>query len=251
VPKNFLIMGTQRTGSTALFRTLNFHPHIACGPEWVLKTPYAKKIDTTERLLSGDFSGLSPGTREMISQKFTEDTQWLGFKILFRSSDTWCFHPALSPALWIDRLSDFIQWLSKRSEIRVIHICRNDHIDWLKSKYLASATGRYFARPYPKDSRVYIPIRKAIKRLRAKEWVDLRISSLEDTNPYLRINYEDFLQSRWATIESVMDFLDSDSGLIGSLDYKKLKKQSKGSPSDYIVNYSALASAVASRFPAD
>ena len=242
-------MGTQRTGSTAIFRTLNFHPGIACGPEWVLKTPCAKKINTTERLLNGDFSGLPPGRQDMISQRITDDTQWLGFKILFRSSDKWIIHPALSPALWLDRLSDFISWISERSDIHVIHVYRNDHLDWLKSKYLSSTTGRYVANPYPKDSRVYIPVRKAFKRLRAKEWVDLRISSLADTNPYLRINYEDFLESRWATIESVMNFLDSDSGLIGSLDYKKLKKQSKGPPSDYIVNYSALASAVASRFP--
>ena len=241
-------MGTQRTGSTALFRTLNFHPHIACGPEWVLKTPYAKKIDTTERLLNGDFSGLPPGRQEMISERLTEDTQWLGFKILFRSSDQWYFHPALSPALWIDRLSDFIRWLSKRSDIHVIHICRNDHIDWLKSKYLASTTGRYGAKPYPEGSKVVIPVLEAVKRLRAKEWIDLRISSIADTNPYIRINYEDFLQSRWATIARLMDFLESDIGLISSIDYKKLKKQSKGSPSDYIVNYSELADAVASRF---
>jgi hypothetical protein len=130
----------------------------------------------------------------------------------------------------------------------VIHIRRDDDIDWLKSKYLASSTGRYVAKPYPDGVKVRIPIRRALRRLRAKDWIDSRIATLADTNPYLRISYEEFVDERWASIELLMDFLDSDIDLISSIDYKKLKKQSRGSPRDYIENFSELTEAVSSRF---
>lgn len=246
--KNFLIMGTQRTGSTVLYRTLNFHPKIACGAEWVLRTPWWKKLRTAESLLNGDLSTLAAWQLEMISPNITPNTEWMGFKVLFRSTDKWVFHPSFGPALWLDRFSSFLSWVASRSDIHVIHIQRNDDIDWLKSKYLASSTGRYVAKPYPDRVKVEIPIRRALRRLRAKDWIDSRIATLADTNPYLRISYEEFVDERWATIERLMGFLDSDINLISSIDYKKLKKQSRGSPSDYIENFSELAEAVSSRF---
>ena len=89
---------------------------------------------------------------------------------------------------------------------------------------------------------------KAIKRLQSKDWVDLQISSLSTTNPYLSVNYEDFLHSRWPTIERVMNFLNCDAEMISSMDYKKQKKQSRGSPSDYIANITELEGAIASRW---
>lgn len=129
----------------------------------------------------------------------------------------------------------------------MIHIRRNDEIDWLKSKYLASSTGRYVAKPYPDGVKVRIPVRRALRRLCAKDWIDSRIAMLADTNPYLKISYEEFVSERRATIERLMDFLDSDIDLISSIDYKKLKKQSRGSPRDYILNFAEITEALSSR----
>jgi hypothetical protein len=55
MPKNFVIVGTQRTGSTALFNLLNIHPEIACGAEWTYNRSWHEKIEVFERALRGDF----------------------------------------------------------------------------------------------------------------------------------------------------------------------------------------------------
>lgn len=238
--RNFIIVGTQRTGSTALFRSLNFHPEIACGGEWVHELPTSKKLMAAQRALDGDFSMLTSRNRELIVKELNENTQWLGFKVLFRSSNKWVLHPRLSPALWLDRLEDFIQWLSQRSDVYVIHVVRTDPIEWLKSRYLAGKTGLFAAAPYPDGAKVKIPLRPAVKRLRAKDWIDSRLSTLAGNNPYLRVRYEDFLRSNREVIVSMLEFLECDPSQLGEFDYKKLKKQSKASAESYISNYGEL-----------
>src|SRR5690606_10642568 len=123
----------------------------------------------------------------------------------------WLLHPRLSPALWIDRLDAHVRWLEHHPEIHVIHIVRHDAVEWLKSKYLAARTGTFAGKAYPEGIKVAIPIGPAKRRLQAKSWVDARLSSLEQTNPYIRIAYEDFLAARDDTMCSLLHFLDCDT----------------------------------------
>src|SRR5688500_15708672 len=176
--ENFIIVGTQRTGSTALYHALNFHPDISCGGEWTLHIPWYKKIRVAQQALEGNFSGLTPRNQKLIGNVFHEQTKWLGFKMLFRSSDKWFLHPRLAPALQLDQLEPCLSWIGKQPKMHVIHIVRRDAIDWLKSKYLASATGHFTREHYPNDFKVDIPLRRAVKRLRAKNWIDHRLASL-------------------------------------------------------------------------
>lgn len=245
--KNFIIVGTQRTGSTALFRSFNFHPEIACGREWTHDFPFYKKLSVTERALAGDFSVLSPRSRKLIEAECSDETRWLGFKILFRSSDKWLIHPKLAPALWLDRLEAHIEWLARRTDISVIHLSRKNPVDWLKSKYLASRTGSYTQTPYPDQEKVRIPVKRAVKRIQTKNWLDTRLATLERSNPYLRIYYEDFLKSNRDVIHAMMNFLECDPTDLGDFNYRKLKKQSKGSADRYIANYEQLTTALHER----
>jgi hypothetical protein len=242
--QNFLIVGTQRTGSTALVRSLTFHPQIASGGEWVQHVPAFRKLAVAEQALAGDFSALTPRQRELVESRLNAGTKWLGFKVLFRSSNKWIWHPRLAPALWLDRLEGFRKFLVSRSEIRVIHIIRNDQIDWLKSKYLADRSKVYAAgRTYPEEP-ISIPIREAKKRLEAKSWIDARLATLRATNPYLPVIYEEFLESDVTVVRNLMSFLDCDPAQLGEFDYRKQQKQSKRSAREYISNYDRLVEAI-------
>lgn len=248
VLRNFLIVGTQRTGSTALVRSLTFHPEIACADEWTQRVHPHRKLAFTARALAGDFSELTAGQRSRIEPKFGENTRWLGFKVLFRSSDKWVISPRFAPALWMDRLGGFRKWLAARPQVHVIHIVRRDSLDWLKSKYLADKSRAYAAgRSYPEGMTVEIPIAEAIRRLEAKDWLDARLALLARTNPYLCISYEEFLESDRAVVMRLMEFLDCDAGKLGEFDYRKQQKQAKRSAREYISNYDALADALARR----
>ncbi len=240
--QNFLIVGTQRTGSTALVRSLTFHPDVACGDEWTQHVPAHRKFQVTEKTLAGDFSALTGLQRKRIEPAFGPQTRWLGFKLLFRSSDKWLIHPRLAPALWLDRFGGYLHWIARRPSLHVIHIVRNDSVDWLKSKYLADTSRAYAGKAYPEDLTISIPVREALRRLATKRWIDGQLSLLRRSNPYLCISYEDFLESDRAVVERLMAFLDCDPARLRDFDYRKQRKQSRRQASDYITNYDALVS---------
>lgn len=223
---------------------MTFHPEIACGNEWTQHVPAHRKFMVTEKALSGDFSVLSAVQRKRIEPAFNAQTRWLGFKLLFRSSGTWLVHPHYAPALWFDRFEAYLRWLAARPAMHVIHITREDPIDWLKSKYLADRSRAFAGKEYPAELTVEVPVREALRRLAAKRWIDDRLAWLGRSNPYLRIRYEDFLESDRAVVLRLMAFLDCDPAKLGEFDYRKLRKQSKRSASDYISNFEQLKAAL-------
>jgi LPS sulfotransferase NodH len=245
--RNFIIVGTQRTGSTAFFRTLNLHPEIACGREWTQEIAPHRKLSVARRGLNGDFSTLGERSRQLILAEYGSGTRWLGFKWLFRSSNKWLIHPRFAPALWVDRIDAARRWIASCPDISVIHISRENPLDWLKSKYLASETGLFARTPYPDGTKVHVPVRAAVKRIIAKRYVDRRLSELESTNPYLLIRYEDFARSNSESISRAVEFLGCDPDMIETLDKPRPRKQSKGSPSDYISNWDELVTELSNR----
>jgi hypothetical protein len=250
---NFLILGTQRTGSQALYWGLNLHPNVVCGAEWTFNSPMFKKVRKAEQALAGDFHEflVRPYLQERYANAVTHDTQWLGFKILFRSSSRWFGSPALAPALWVDRLEEHLSWLRRRPDIHVIQLIRLDPVEWLKSKYLSQSTGMYVDKEYPQDSNVRIPVRAALRAVAAKRWVDERIASVAATNPYHRVLYEDFLADNRKGLESCLAFLGCDSTRLPD-EGPYHKRQSKGDAASYIENYEELVTALerAGAFPA-
>lgn len=244
--KRFLIVGTQRTGSSAVAESLGLHPNVTCGWEWTLQTSRRKKFNAAENALSGDFSWLSRDDQEHMKEVHTQTKTWIGFRWLFSSSAKWILHPRFSPALWIDRLEDFIKWSSRRTDIHIIHIVRRDCLDWLKSVYLSKNLKLYSKNRYPDGIRVKIPIREAIWRLNAKKWVDSRLSVLNQSNPYLLIIYEDFLNNQKKVLTSALAFIECDYALL-NLDERILKKQSKKNTSEYIINYTDLSASLSKR----
>jgi len=237
--RNFLIVGTQRTGSSALAESIGLHPEVTCGWEWTLRVPWRKKIQVAERALAGEFSYLIQHHQDHMAQVFDHSCTWLGFRRLFSSSPIWIIHPRFSPATWVDRLEGHLCWLARRNDIHIIHVVRSDSLDWLKSVYISRMTNAYVGKAYPKGIKVRIPIRKAVARLRSKDWIDSRLSTLANSNLYLQINYEDFLTNQNSVTGSLLRSLGCNPASMNTKK-RRLTKQSKGHAADYVSNYDDL-----------
>ena len=237
--RNFIIVGTQRTGSSALAESIGLHPMITCGWEWTLRVPWRKKFKVAERALAGEFSCLIQHHQDHMARVFDHGCTWLGFRRLFSSSPIWIIHPCFSPATWVDRLEGHLRWLARQGDIHIIHIVRSDSLDWLKSVYVARMANSYVGKAYPNGIKVRIPIRKAVARLRSKDWVDSRLATLANSNPYLQIKYEDFLANQNGVTGLLLRSLGCNPAIMNTED-RRLFKQSKGHTADYVSNYEDL-----------
>jgi LPS sulfotransferase NodH len=236
---NFLIVGTQRTGSSALAESIGAHPLVACGWEWTQRIPWRFKLAVARRALAGDFSDLRKADRDHMAEVFDGRQQWLGFRRLFRASDTWRIHPRLCPALVADRLEAHLRWLAHRPDIHVIHIVRRDGADWLKSKALARSTKIRWGTSYPQGVKVEIPLSEAVARLRAKDWVDGRLATLAHSNPYAQADYEDLVADQSAVTDAVLRFLRCDPQAT-PVRQCRLHRQSQAGVAEYVQNYGEL-----------
>ena len=241
--KNFLVVGVQRTGSSALAESLAMHPHVACGWEWTKDVDWRYKIRAGQHALRGDFLSLPERHRAHMTEVFNSSIVWLGFRRLFRASGKWLIHPFFTPALWVDRLEAHLGWLRRRPDIHVLHIVRLNSLEWLKSVYMARLTSSYVGKEYSKSMKVHIPEREAVARLRTKNWVDTRLSTLENSNPYVRVFYEDLLKDRDRTGRTALMFMGCDPALM-YVGAQQVQRQSRGAAADYIENHAQLSHAL-------
>lgn len=236
----FILVGTQRTGSSALAELIGFHPDIACGWEWTQHIPRRIKIQAAIRALEGDFSMLLESDQMHMRRTYDQNKAWLGYRRLFRSSDKWLFHPKYAPSLWVDKLRDHLSWLRSRPDIHVIHLRRDDNVAWLKSKYISKESGTYVGASYPDNIEVIIPLREAVARIKSKIWVDTRLASLQNSNPYHSVWYEDFSDDKITVAHAIYKFLNLSSHSVSlALDGGR-KRQSSGPLPKGVLNYSDL-----------
>lgn len=206
--KNFLIVGTQRTGSSALAELLGLHPQITCAWESTRAVHPFQKIVVAEEVFSGNFSNLRKKEKEYLSDLHNTNKTALGFRRLFNSSDKWIIHPRYAPALFKDRLEAHLSWLAnRRPDVSIIHIVRTDNLAWLKSMGLSSQTGVYIGKKYPDDAEIRWDPKTAEKRVRSKIWLGNRLSSLASSNPYMCVEYESFRSDNSGVLKSVLAFL--------------------------------------------
>lgn len=206
----FLVVGTYRSGTSAIVEAVGSHPRILCGYEWTLRLPAWRTIKVAEDSLNGDFAGLLQKHRTQVQNGITDLTSVIGFKRLFRSSNKWLVHPRFAPAIIVDRLEGHLKWLARNPQVRVVHVVRTDNLAWLKSKALADASGRYSGGQYPDSLRLELSPTQAMRRVATKTWIDGRLASLSVTNPYLRVNHEAFVVDNLGVSEKIAIFLGCD-----------------------------------------
>lgn len=241
-----MIIGTQRTGSSAIAEMINLHPDVACGWEWSQHTMRPDKIKLATRGLSGDISWLDPHNKQHAQSLIQRETEWLGFRRLFRASDKWLVHPRYSPALVLDRFNAHLKWLKKRPDILLIHVTRHDNAEWIKSKVLAKENNSFFGAEYNQDQKVLVNIPEAIRRITSKKWIDSTLAELGDTHRYLEIPYEDFLSDNQSVIQHAHEFMGCQKTIL-PVKERKLAKQSTKDTKEYIENYDAFINELENR----
>jgi len=219
---------------------MGFHPEIACGWETTLRVGWLRRLAVAEQFFQADLHGLQEQERAHMRSVYGPNVRWLGFRRLFRASDKWILNPAVSPALWLDRIGAHLNWLRKHSDVHIVHIVRCDNVAWLRSKFLSKKSSLYMGMRYPDSMRVRIPVREAVARVRSKHWVDEELAGIQRTNPYIRVLYEDFCQRKAETVAGAVQFLGCDAAQLGDIGKKGRSKQAPGDVSEGISNYSEL-----------
>lgn len=242
--QKFLVVGVQRTGSSALAELINTHPAIATGWEWSERANYPSKLQILEQGLAGEFAKLTTKNREHIESSIGSETRHLGFRRLFGASNKWVGTPATSIKLIADRFNDHRRWLGRNTDVRIIHIVRNNHIEWLKSKFVAAQASNFVGSQYPEELQIRIPVRNAIARVQAKIWVDEALGKLADTHEYLRLDYERFATELHEVGSEAVAFLGEDPEAM-NIEKTVIRRQSTRKTAEYILNLDELEAALA------
>ncbi len=241
--RQFMIVGTQRTGSSAFAEKLSLHPQVACGWELTESWGVLRKVHVMENVLSAEFSGVPSRKRQHMQSALDEHTVWLGFRRLFGATDKWLFHPKFSVKLLIDRFESHLRWFEAHADVHILHIRRRDDLEWLKSKYVAKLTDSFSGKAYPDDTQVHIPLAEAKRRLAAKYWIDSRLRDLANSNPYCEVVYEDFAEQPVEVTTRALNLLACD-GRDVAWGQAVMKQQSRKRAADYISNIKEIERAV-------
>lgn len=211
----FIIVGTQRTGSSAFANALARHPGVFVGWEWMLNIPAWKKVAIAKQATKLNFENLVEAPHKHIEAEYRQQ-QFVGFRWLFRSSAKWMAHPRLAPALMLDRLEGFLDW-TRRSHLRVIHIVRNDHMGWLRSKI----------------------------------WINTGLGSLADTGRYFRVRFEDFAANNDEVAHGAIGFLGCNLDGLPSLEAAILRQNRAADSGDGIFALRVASGRTVRTRPAD
>jgi hypothetical protein len=244
--KPFIITGTERVGSSTFANSLSYHHKIACGWEWSLRVPWWRRAKACRLALRGDFRMLADRHQEHMAVEFDERSECLGYRNLFRANDKWLGSPALALSLYLDRFFNITGWWRSEPDIHIIHIVRTDNLAWLRSKFVARKLGSFGAgNQYSEDVQLRIPVRRALRRVQMKRWLDQSISEVSATNPYFLVRYEDLLSDRDSVVRNAQGFLGLAAELMPPSEIPQ--RQSKGIPIErHVSNYQVLHKALES-----
>ena len=207
-PTTFVVLTTQRSGSSWLVDLLDDHPAIAA---------YAELFRVTDTTVS-DYGAtdyprfevtVGPGTwsvsRQLVRRRYQyvrglarahPDRQAVGFKLMYDQTRD---HPGLMSILALTRA-------------RFVHLVRRDQLGALVSFDIAEQRGRWWYHEGDQLSPVRIRVepaellRRVEEREREIEWFRRRLARLR--SPVLEIFYEDLLDRRDEVIRGVLRFLD-------------------------------------------
>jgi LPS sulfotransferase NodH len=210
----FVIVGTQRTGTTLIRTSLSSHPDIHCAGEAFKlgKRPYRQ----TDGYWHYSRQSLSRRIKSLILPKLSAaayldelysdgDFAASGFKLMLS-------HCKARPYLWP---------LLKEHNVKAILVRRVNPIKTLVSRRTAAKSGVYHVSGPHKSTTIRIDTESLVADLdeienEAPTWR----KKLGDATEYLDIAYEDYLLDQPGTNEKILDFLGVPQAILTS----KLKK---------------------------
>lgn len=231
----FLILTTQRSGSTLLRTALDSHPEICCYGEIFLEK-YTGPGSFFRMAKSTDSLGLLSvlRRRQMVARLldglYQEDCgKAVGFKFMY---DQARYRPYKFP---------MVMKYAELNHVKVIHLHRQNILSTCLSRQFARMTRTYHAERDIEQVPIYIDIPRLFKDMREIEKERRKWKSRLERLRYLDVYYEAFVADRKAVSTEILDFLDVDTGfeLVSRL------KKVRTAPLDVsIKNYADVESAV-------
>jgi LPS sulfotransferase NodH len=232
---NFVIISTQRSGSTLLRTSLDSHPQIRCLGEVFLPT-YKQEHSYYEYLKSKGTSKTSAFLRRSTFVYEHLDhlyggytTNAVGFKVMY---DQVGYHRYGFPMV--------LRYI-RRNNVQVIHLVRENSLNTCISKQFARATRNYHTDDKKAQTAMAIDIPKLIREIRSVEKGKSRWRSILERDRCLELSYEDFVDNKQTASRRVLDFLEVDNSvqLISPL-----KKVLTAPLTESVLNYPELKSAL-------
>ncbi len=232
---NFVVLSTQRSGSTLLRTALDSHPEISCRGELFL--PSHSQGDSfrdfvSEKKLS-QISELFHRRRLVYSylDRVYDDTLVgaRGFKIMYGQMG---YRPYRFPMVF-DYIRDY--------GVRIIHLVRENTLDTCISRQFARTSKTYHAveQYQPRPQTVNIPT--LILEMKKVEREKIRWRSAVKGLPCLDQTYEDFINSRSESSRRILEFLGVESAI--EL-VSPLKRLSGAHLNERVLNYEEMVQEV-------
>lgn len=216
--KRFVVLGTQRTGTTLVRTSLDSHPDIRCHGEvfvvgrwperFTRRKPYTepdgywayRRASLPARLAS--FLQPDRTVARFLDDLYAGNESAIGFKLMLTEAQ---------------RFPAAVRYL-KANRVAAIHVLRRNLLDVMISRRMARTTGVYHrhadttpasdGRPARAPLRLTLDTGRLLRDLEAIAEEDRRWQELAyDQLPFMRVYYEDFVASRDARSKELLDFL--------------------------------------------
>ena len=230
--RHFVVLSSQRSGSTWLISLLNQLDDAAAFGELFLHRRRTAESDHTRfefdypRYLESSPAGLRPWSVFAYLDQFYERSGTVGFKLMYSQ---WRKYPELLLYFW-------------RHHVQIVHLVRRNHLNVLLSRHIKNMTQQAHlvsAAGPPRFDPVELDATTLVRRLRLQQWSIAAARQLLRLNrlPHLELAYEDLLQDP-AHFDCLWEFLDINPQRI--LPQSRLKKIATRQHRDLIGNYDQI-----------
>ncbi len=226
----FIVLSTQRSGSTFLVTSLSSHPRIHCYEELFLHTNHDPEAYLTYRTANMGRRLTHLFQRKQLIDKYLLDiyspngnnTQAVGFKLMYPQ---------------IRQLPEIVD-LVKEQNIKVIHLIRQNTLKVIASHQAAKKRKLYhITRPLDCISKVHLTPRKVKSSLVYLTQQVQMYRQVFANNPYLEVTYESFVANRDYETQRILKFLQIEPFVPLTSPLVKINPESL---SDLIENYDEI-----------
>jgi LPS sulfotransferase NodH len=224
----FIVLSTQRSGSSYLGVSLDSHPRIRCCEELFMPKNHNEITYRTYRTASLERRVSHLFQRKKLIYSYLEqvlrgspDVDAFGFKFMYGQ---------------YRRFPEVMQW-AKESDVRIIHLIRRNTLKMIVSREIARKRGVYFSTKPLQPMKVTLDENRVVKEIqraaRAVEEYRNRVAAF----PVLEVFYEEFVANHEYESRRLLEFLNCDADVQLT---SNLVKTSKDSLDALIENYSQV-----------
>ena len=203
--KKFVVVGTQRSGTTYIRHCLNSHPEILCDGELFLKK-FPHQSGYFQYIKSLPFGRLRHALlRPLLINTFLDryyqqpGCNAIGFKLMY------------SEVRWLPYACPHVMSYIKKHEISVIHIIRENILKTLISREVARTQNVYHAKSSIEIKKIRINTNTLLKGLgkikRENEWWAEQLSG----GDYMSVTYEEFVADKDSISKQMLSYLSIDN----------------------------------------